>query len=130
MSDNELKSETTTDIKIKKEKRIFKYFNGIKEIYADPFEIDWKMQHQITMNPSYEVHEKNIFVQADDEGNVSKRDLMLHNDALHFYVPVVTNVFGLQKFNPETGEGMTADEILDIWTNYLEFKFDLKKNTE
>lgn len=119
----EIKSE-------KSKKKIYKYFNGKKEIYADPFEIDWKMQHAISMEPNVDTIDSWLSPEANEKGEFDRQQISLLNDAYHFYIPKIIESFGLKKFDPDTGEGMVSEDIIDLWSDYLEWKFELKKNTE
>lgn len=111
-------------------KNIFKYFNGIKTIYADPFELDWRMQDATKMETSIDTKDSWLSPTPDSEGNFDKQQIALLNEAYHFYIPILVKVFKLKAFNEDTGEGMTGEEIIDLWSSYLSWRFDLKKNTE
>jgi hypothetical protein len=120
-------SEETKD----NSKRIYKYHNGEKEVYADPFEIDWRMQDSLKMTPDIDTIDKRLSPEVDpDTGEFTKQQIQLLNDAYHFYIPHITKVFGLKKFDSETGEGMTGQEIIELWNKYLEWRYEVKKNTE
>src|ERR1700734_494047 len=106
----------------KQNKKIFKYHNGIKEVYADPFELDWRMQNEVKMTPNIDTIDSWLSPTPDPEGNFDSAQVALLNDAYHFYVPVLVKVFKLKSFDEDTGEGMTASEIIDLWSDYLEWK--------
>lgn len=114
-------------------KRIFKYHNGIEEIYEDPFEIDWRYQDAIKMMPNIDQVDQWMELPRDDEGNIlddiEQSKIKMYNDACHIYIPIITKVFQLKPLDKKTGEGMTGEEILNIYSDYLTWKFDLKKNT-
>lgn len=111
-------------------KNIFKYFNGVKEVYADPFELDWRMQDATKMEQSIDTKDSWLNPTPDAEGNFDRHQISLLNDAYHFYIPIVVKVFKLKSLDEETGEGMTGEDIIDLWSRYLTWRFELKKNTE
>jgi hypothetical protein len=122
-----MSEETKSEIP---KKNVYKYFNGVKEVYADPFELDWRMQDATKMEPNIDIKDQWLNPTPDDKGNLDRQQIALLNDAYHFYIPIVIKVFKLKQFDEDTGEGMTGSEIIDLWSQYLAWRFDLKKSTE
>jgi hypothetical protein len=130
MSEEEVKSELQDN----NSPKIFKYFDGFNWIYGDPFEIDYKFQ-KASETEDVATLDSWLRLPRDDEGNLieSKCDegvMRLYNEAQYRYVPMVQKAFGLKPFNKVTGEGLTMSDVIDLWSSYLIWKFDLKKNTE
>jgi hypothetical protein len=122
-----MSEETKSEIP---KKNVYKYFNGVKEVYADPFELDWRMQNAVKMTPNIDTIDSWLSPQEDVEGKFDRQQIALLNDAYHFYIPKIVDVFGLKKFDPDTGEGMVGEDIIDLWSDYLGWRTELKKNTE
>lgn len=142
-------SENEKTIPGKIEKNIFKYWNGFEEVYADPFEIDMKFQEASELE-SVEAYWKWINDYAilvkkyEDESSekektedVMKFEVGEFNSAQQLYfkaqynlIPIIRKSFDIKPFDKATGEGMSSDQIIDMYGSYLEWKFDLKKNTD
>jgi hypothetical protein len=123
-------SRPTSDPDLKK---IFKYNNGIEDVYADPFEIEWKIQDATKMIPDIATIESRLWILNDGDKvkeDPPAEDIALFNDAWHAYVPIIAKAFDLKMLDKKTGEGLTADKMIDIYTDYLIWRENLKKNIE
>ena len=112
-------------------KRIFKYYNGFNDVYADPMEVDYKFI-RATENEDMETifswigEEKDENGQKDESENKKKKLVM----GIYRLDPIIREAFQIPAFNPETGEGLTQDETIGIYSDYCEWKEAVKKNIE
>jgi len=98
----------------KEERLIFRYHNGSKQIAADPLVIQRKILSQ-----------KNI--DLDSEFRIAVSDTKESLDAISRVVGVIRSAFGVKELDPETEEGLTDTECLQLMASYAEFLNELKK---
>jgi hypothetical protein len=118
--------------------RIFKYNNGKADVFADPFEIDYRFQ-QAAGGEDLEQIDRWMDLPRTEEGlldqnkindpGAGKIIMAQYMEALHRIEPIVRKTFNLEPFNPETGEGLTNKEVIEIWDDYQLWQADVKKNT-
>lgn len=114
-------------------KKIYKYNNGFETVWEDPAVIDERFllaSEKEDMN----VLEKWTDLPRDDEGKIPKEiasaQVRLYQKATYRYIPLIRKAMNLQPFDPKTGDGLAGEEVLDLWSEFLSWKHDLKKNTE
>jgi len=114
--------------------KIFKYNDGFGDVYGDPAEIDYRMAKASDFE-DMTVIDKWLDIPRNDDGTVDeakvtdadKRNFM---EACHRILPMIRAGFEVKEFDKTTGEGMTMDGLLLLYASYLEWKLDVKKNTE
>lgn len=116
------------------EKRIFKFFDGFSDVYDDPFEIDYRFQKASEFEDMKLIDSWIAQLPKDEEGYISKNaddsQIKLYEEGAHRYVPIIQKAFLVKPFDRSTGEGLTGNQVLDLYGEYLIWKHDLKKNTE
>lgn len=100
----------------------FKYEVGGETRYADPYEVEDKF-NQFMESLDREAIENWLDVEKTSDDRLRLRGLMKIK-------PVIAKVFGLPEMDPSTGEGMTSEEIIDVWFSFREWQIGLKKNTD
>lgn len=122
-------SETSNSI----QRGIFKFNNGFKDIYADPFEIDWALQKASEFEDMKNIDEW-LQIPHNEDGSipdsVPDSDIKLYKEACHRLVPIIRKAFEIAPFNKETGDGLTGEQVLDVYANYILWSIDLKKSIE
>lgn len=128
-------------------KRIFQYFNGEKNVWADPLKIDRQHVEAIqdcdfntilknVEGPEFFKYIKDGEYYFDEEfkdkvpQSTVKFAMNAQSEALEQLFPILYKTFGLKPIDPDTGEGCTEFEILDAWKAFSQFQDDVKKNTE
>jgi hypothetical protein len=132
-------------------RKIFKYFNGEKEVFADPMVIERRFQkacESVDINtiigmvagPEW----LGQIARTDEEGKsydsagnflpeVTAASVKIaidrQNEGIEELLPVLYETFGLKPLQGD-GTGTTTEEILDAYSSYNEFVASLKKNTE
>ena len=89
-------------------KRIFQYFNGEKQVYADPIEINRAIFHELGDVP------------ALIEKTKAPNDDVAYQ-AMNKFVAGARAAFGMPTISPETGKGATFDEVLAAWEDFVLF---------
>jgi len=97
-----------------KERMIFRYHNGTKQIAADPLVIQRKLLSQKD-------------VDLDSEFRLAVSDTKESLAAISRVVDVIRFSFGVKPLDPETEEGLTDTECLQLMASYAEFLNELKK---
>lgn len=92
------------------ERGIFHFWDGTRNRNIDPLAA-WEVWRS-TKLPMMEV------LRAADAG-----DGQAQNDV----VEITRQMFGVKEYNPETGEGLTRDELNGLLATYLRFVGELKK---
>lgn len=126
---------------------IFRYWNGQKEVCADPMVLEerwFKAIESVDINFILDQFYGPDFIRQfnddgkpiDESGNiieVSDEDintaLKFRNSALGQLAPIIHQVFGTHPLDDE-GNGMTTAEALDAFTAWNVFRSEVKKNTE
>jgi hypothetical protein len=115
----------------------FLYYDGYKWRYGDPFVIDARYYEAGETNPteSYYAWMREGF---DAEGKPIQDlpdDVLEKNYALRMkgglgLLPNLLKAFDIKPADESTGEGLRADQVIDIWTRFNLFKTKVKKNTD
>lgn len=117
-----------------KEDRIFRYEIDGVERWADPFDVDYRFMRA---SESEDVKTLDGWLRAlprTPDGDPDRDDpqFRLHwrnyTEACHRYVPLIRATFGLPDFDPATGEGAAATDVMRIWVAYHDWKAGVKKN--
>lgn len=89
------------------ERRIYgPYFNGAKEVLADPLALNRKIKALMGGNPAKLVEDYNSGI-AEVAFEAGER-----------FFAAVREAFGLVAFDPETGDGMTESDCLKCWNDF------------
>lgn len=86
--------------------RVYKYFNGIQEVYADPL-----MVHRHLMRLLDGASERIV-----NEANSD--DVAISTPARDKLVAATRQAFGLLPFDPMTGAGAVEEEVMRIWDDF------------
>jgi hypothetical protein len=114
---------------------IFEYEIEGKKLFGDPFEIDQRFE-EACIPEDMETIDKwidQVPRTSDGEIDYDKADrasLALYHKGTARYVPLIRAAFNLAPFDSSTGKGATAVECLELWTSFINWKFNLKKNTD
>lgn len=117
------------------EKKIYKYFNGFEDVFADPAEVDYRMS-KASENLDMEVIGQWLTLPTDESGEVLDDSRLSpgvkanFTEACHRLLPSIRAGFEIKEFDKSTGQGMTMDELLGLYADYMEWRAGLKKNTE
>lgn len=116
----------------KENTRIFKYNNGFADVWEDPFEIEFRVQKAQEFE-DMQTLEKWISGIRNEDGEIDKNAdenaWKLYLEACHRMIPIIRKGFSLKEFDTSTGQGMTGEEVLDLYASFLEWRNGLKKNT-
>jgi len=117
-------------------KRIFNFFDGFSNIAEDPFEIEFRIQEAEELEDMKIINEWLSRIR-DDKGDIlssaDENDWKLYRKACHRLIPIYRKGFNLKPFDGSSEEGqkgLTGEEVLDLYANFLIWRNDLKKNTE
>lgn len=106
--------------KRKKRRQIYSYFDGVKNRYADPMHL-WRGMFQ-------DGHED--FVANSKLMHSKAADAKARNEAQDFVVNRVATVFKLHRLNETTGKGLTINEIIDVFAEFLAYAERIKKKLD
>lgn len=126
--------------------KIFKYFNGVEDVWGDPLEIYDRLElllqgHAIqTINEAFIIVEKNKSPSEvanlpqspeilQQRAMVDAEQRLKRSQARERLIPAVRQAFGLAERNPKTGFGATRDQCLDAIIAYLDFQNQKKMST-
>lgn len=87
------------------DKRVYKYSTGAEERYADPLMVEQEVSRQLGGDINRIVNDINAGPPASAE-------------ALALLCGAVRQAFGLVPFDPQTGSGLTAREVLALWNDF------------
>tara|TARA_Y100001973_G_C5113120_1_gene288736 strand:+ start:490 stop:876 length:387 start_codon:yes stop_codon:yes gene_type:complete len=97
---------------IKKRRKLFWYFDGVKEQGIDPL--------------------KTIYdIEADEEFNAATHPVMAaegDSEAYQICQNMICRVFGVHPYDPETGLGLTEAERMELFSEFDYFLGSQKKN--
>jgi hypothetical protein len=105
----------------KDKRKIFKYFNGKKEVYGDPFVINMNFFRALDSE-----NVESLFEKMDNKDIQGSE----YEDTVLRILPGIKAGFGVSEVDPDTGEGLTVDEMVELFGDFLVWRADLKKNTE
>lgn len=114
--------------------KLYQFFNGFETVFLDPYEVSYRYDKY---GQSEEMREAEKWInQAErkEDGEfsetVSDSEKDLYWEAMHMHVPRIKNALEVPDFNKSTGQGLSAEEIIDSWTNFIEWQNGVKKNTD
>src|SRR5208282_2569908 len=110
-------------------KNIYKYNNGEKEVFADPMDIDIRFSKAMEMEDIDTVMGW-LFPGYDEETKKWKGDDKLFLDAVNRVCPAIAVAFKVKPFDENTGEGFLKGSLINMYSQYLNWMANLKKNTE
>lgn len=100
---------------------VFKYDVDGKTLYGDPFEMEFTLREAL---PGVDVDAKLELL--DDQKTTYFTTLKIFKDLS----PGIYAMFGLPKFNPNDGTGWTLEQAIELWTDFLDWRSNVKKNTD
>lgn len=110
------------------QKDIYKYNNGSKDVYVDPLLIQYRF------NKSAELEDVDTLFgwisQRDDENGKSTDDGRLQVEGAIRLAPHIARAFDVPMVDPDTGEGFTSLQLINMWSDYIDYMISVKKNTE
>lgn len=115
------------------DKRIFKYFDGESEIFADPSELDFQIAHLDIEQIMFPERLADIPTLADgtiDHAKINPLDVKLMVDSSHDADPLIRQAFQVKPFDRTTGKGMLFEEVVELFNDYLTWRNDVKKNMQ
>ena len=123
------------------DRKIFSYNDGFEDVHADPGEIDYRFakasesEDMDTLNKWLEVPDEDATTSPDtamEKAMEKARESRLQQfaEACHRLDPIVRHAFEIRPFDRKTGQGMLHEEVINLYLAYMEWKFDLKKNTD
>jgi len=98
-----------------KERKIFKYHDGTKDVYADPLAMNRKLRALMAGNPEKVVAAYN----GDDD--------IAADAAAEVFFPAIAEAFQVTRFNRLTGEGFVDEDLLKLWEMFQAWLLE-KKN--
>ena len=101
------------DRRLKKRRSLFRYWNGKREVYGDPFSI-WR---QILNHPKFNAETMAFLV---DEGSEPETTIC---------VEAMCEIFGVQRWDAETQTGLTDMEIIMLLDGFDNYLSTVKKNS-
>lgn len=117
--------------------KLFKYFDGVSEVYGDPFEIVYRfeqaaMDRNVDLNLLDERLSKTPLKEdgSIDSDRMNKGDQMLFLESCHQFVPLIAAALDIKPFDKKTGEGMQSLDIMASWRQFHEWQAGVKKNIE
>ena len=129
--------------------RIFSYSNGKETVFADPLAVErrwFKACESVDINSILDRFYGPDFLHNIDENGIAHDDngkplpemtpesielaLKEREEAVVELLPVLYEAFQLSPIDPKTGEGTTETEALKAYSDFMEFRINVKKNTE
>jgi hypothetical protein len=92
---------------------VFRYWNGERTVQGDPFALYRALLHHPDMNLE-------TMASMLDAGMEPESTVVLQG---------LSDVFGLRRFNPRTGYGLTDWEVKDVLVAFEAYLMGLKKST-
>lgn len=108
----------------KKRTGIFRYWDGFRYRYADPIEIEIRIHQHPTCNFPAVCRVAQRGFQKDAPESHVKESM----DAMSVLIPAIKQVFEIPDFNHDTGRGLTAHQIIELFGRFDDLIVDLKKN--
>lgn len=104
----------------------FSYFDGAKTVYADPLAIHRQLLIKTRGKPN-ELANK-VYAVKPDATDVQK--LQESWEAAEQLSALVRDVFHMQPFNQQTGQGARDEHCWAVWETYCLYMVELKKKIE
>lgn len=104
----------------------FKYFNGAKDVYADPWPLYREVMRQTLGNPNA-LTDKIYAVKSD---TTDLQVILEANDACDALEGLVRELFAMVPFDSDKCQGAQWPMCLAVWEQLATFMTDLKKKTE
>lgn len=79
-----------------------------RQLFADPFEVDLRFREALKCDPA-SVQEKAVSDSADA------------SQAMQLLINATRFAFRLAPFDPNTGNGCTGDDVLDVWNLWADY---------
>lgn len=98
-------------------RQIFTYWNGFETIYADPIAVSAKLDTHPVYRP-------------DLHPELAEQDSPKGVEAFEICVSAYRDAFELPSYDPKTGKGLTASEVLELHATFCLYLQYLKKNIE
>jgi len=86
-----------------RERKVFKYHDGEKDVWADPLAMSRKLRALMGGNPEKIVTQYNSDVQMDSD------------NAAEVFFPAIAEAFQVKRFDRLTGDGFTDEDLLKTW---------------
>jgi hypothetical protein len=118
------------------DKKIFKANIEGTDLFFDPFEVDY---HYAEACKGVDIDQINNWLKIPktpegepDWDKIDKDPILQSNyaEAVHRLVPLIRKAFELEDYDKTTGNGLTSNQVLSLWGDYVDWQFDIKKNTE
>ena len=97
----------------RRRRQLFRYFDGDRMRRADPL----VLLAAIDQDPEYVPDKTPYFIAAGQQ------------DAIDVSIRMVNRVFGAQPYDDETGIGLTTNEAMSLFSQFMTWLDGLKKNT-
>ena len=104
----------------------FSYFDGAKTVYADPLAVHRQLLIKTRGKPN-ELANK-VYAVKPDTTDVEK--LQESWEAAEQLCALVRDVFCMQPFNSQTGQGARDEHCWAVWETYCLYMLDLKKKAD
>jgi hypothetical protein len=101
---------------------IFSYFDGEKQVWADPLEI----HHGLAAALDGDVNK--ILAATRMTCEDARQQAAVRHDAMQRLVPAIREVFKLLPFDPNTGTGATWRACIAVFSEFVKWEDALKKN--
>lgn len=110
-----------------RERRVFKYHNGVAEVWGDPLVLERRLRAYMGGNGKQLISDMNSVL--DTEGKVvADADFSKADAASEVFVEAVAKAFEIPKlFDTKTGEGYTEKNLRDLWDKFQQWVEDKKK---
>ena len=114
------------------DRKIFRYNNGEKDVYVDPTELEYQLA-RLDIDSFFSAKRLSMLPEKEDGSldieAVSEEDIKILMDSYHEAEPRLREAFGVRPFDRETGEGMLFREIINLYSSFISWRNELKKNT-
>lgn len=101
------------------ERRIFQFFNGVKQICGDPLQIYRRLNRACGGDVNRVLNDSRAGI--DQEGNEDLENEPVRFEATERLLTAVRASFPMHPYNPDTGEGATDDECLTALQSFIKW---------
>ncbi|OAI39612.1 hypothetical protein AYO40_01220 [Planctomycetaceae bacterium SCGC AG-212-D15] len=101
-----------------KERKVFKYHNGISDVWADPLALNRKIRALMNGDPAKVVANYNSDNQNESDA------------AAELFFPAIARAFEVAPFDKATGEGFVDEDLLKLWEMFQSWLDEKKKKEE
>ena len=111
--------------------KLFKYNDGESDVYGDPSEIDFQIDHLDVQGILFP--DRLAMLPLKDDGSIDfdkadPLDIKLAADASHDAESLIRQAFQLKPFDRTTGNGLTYEEVLRLYARYIDWRDSIKKD--